>query len=159
MHNVCVCLNFTCNSIPDNGRTKRTVHAGIGQFDIVSTRAASADAQRCEYERRKLSTHSFNYKSDHILVARLFANNRSYKLCGVRGCAPSESDHTGLRTHSYRNNECVQALTSCVCMLTSLPGDVDTEYTVVYKFNLQWQFCLSLINRVRVLYTVRMFVQ
>ena len=54
-------------------------------------------------------------------VACLFAK-RSSKLC-----AQSEIVHTGSCAH--KNKECVHTLTSCVCVLTSLPGDDETEYT------------------------------
>ena len=54
-------------------------------------------------------------------VARLFAKRSS------KSCAPSEISHTGL--HTYKNKECVEAITSRTCRLTLLPGDGETEYS------------------------------
>ena len=35
--------------------------------------------------------------------------------------------HTGSRAH--KKKECVHELTSCLCVLTSLPGDGETDYS------------------------------
>ena len=53
-------------------------------------------------------------------VARLFAKRSS------KSCAPSEVVHNGSRAH--KTKECVHTLKSCVCVLTLLPGDDETEY-------------------------------
>ena len=67
----------------------------------------------CPKLRTSNGMHLFFPGSD---VARLFAK-RSVNLR-----APSEIAHT-------INKECVHTLTRRACMLTSLPGDDETEYS------------------------------
>ena len=54
-------------------------------------------------------------------VVRLFAKR------SAKSRAPREIAHTGSRAH--KNKECVHALKSCVCVLTSLPEDGEQEYS------------------------------
>ena len=55
----------------------------------------------------------------------LLAVTYSMLICQTH--APSEIAHTGSRAH--KNKVCVHALTSCVCVLTSLPEDDETKYS------------------------------
>ena len=56
----------------------------------------------------------------------------SYVVCllakrSCKTCVPSEIAHTGL--HAHKNKEWVHMLKSCVCVLTLLPLDNETEYS------------------------------
>ena len=66
---------------------------------------------------RSLKNNSLSFGSDVVL--RLFAK-RSAKMR-----VSSEIAHTGSRPQ--KSKECVHALKSCVCVLTSLPEDSGTE--------------------------------
>ena len=37
-----------------------------------------------------------------------------------------------VKSSTHKNKECVHALISCVCLLTSLPGDDETEYNLYF---------------------------
>ena len=56
-------------------------------------------------------------------VVRVFA-----KRSGKPLVAPREIAHIGSRAR--KNNECVHALKSCVCVLTSLPEDREPEFSI-----------------------------
>ena len=59
-------------------------------------------------------------------IARLFAKSKSG--------APSDIAHTGSRAH--KNKVCMHAITSCACVLTSLPGDGEAEYSRIFFYDM-----------------------
>ena len=63
--------------------------------------------------------------SDVAVVAHLFSKGSS------KSCAPSETAHTGSHTPTHKNKQCVHALKSCACVLTSLPKDGETKYSTL----------------------------
>ena len=55
-----------------------------------------------------------------------------------------------MKSHTHKDKECGGVLTSCVCVLTSLPGDCETEYRgglcIVIITIVSLSFFLSLIG-------------
>ena len=67
------------------------------------------------FDNKLLYSVSLSFGSDVVcLIAKRSVKSRALA-------------HIGSRAH--KNKECVHALTSCVCVLTSLPEDGETEYS------------------------------